>query len=264
MRGVICYYSGSGNTRLACRYIAKHIAETEFELVDIVKERQVDLEPYGVVGFAAFTDFWGPSQLFYDFVRGLPPQRGKLAFVFNTYGLISGKTLREMERLVAAQGLRVVTGHSLHTPENYPPMIVGGNGNETAPNEKELRAFDEFIAELDRVIAAAKAGQEIDKRNIRIGLLNGLLPMFARTRARADMGEKYVDAEKCTECGVCARVCPYGALTLQPKPVVDMSKCYGCWACYNHCPEQAIYTKKYRGVGHYPQPHERLREKLAL
>ena len=23
MRGVICYYSGSGNTKLACQYIAK-------------------------------------------------------------------------------------------------------------------------------------------------------------------------------------------------------------------------------------------------
>jgi Fe-S-cluster-containing hydrogenase component 2 len=41
-----------------------------------------------------------------------------------------------------------------------------------------------------------------------------------------------------------------------------MSKCYGCWSCYNHCPKKAIYTRKFRGVGHYPKPNDLLKEKL--
>lgn len=263
MKSAIYYYSGSGNTRLACRYITKHINGTDFDLIDITKEQETELEPYDIVGFAAFTDFWGPSQLFLDFVRSLPRQNDKLAFVFNTYGLISGKTLAVMEREVTARGFRVVSGYSLHVPENYPPMIVGGRGNEDAPSEKELHEFDEFIAELDQIIAEAKAGDEVKKRKVRVGLLNRLLPMFSRRRARDDMGEKFVDEKLCTECSICARVCPYGAIELRPQPLFDMNKCYGCWACYNHCPEKAIYTAKYRGVGHYPKPNEQLREKLA-
>lgn len=78
------------------------------------------------------------------------------------------------------------------------------------------------------------------------------------------MGEKYVVEEFCTECGVCEKGCPYGAIWLDPKPVFNMDRCHGCWSCYNHCPERAIYTKKYRGAGHYPRPSDLLREKLSI
>ena len=76
------------------------------------------------------------------------------------------------------------------------------------------------------------------------------------------MGEKFVDKSLCSECGICEKVCPYGAVELNPTPVFDQNKCYGCWSCYNHCPEKAIYTKKLRGVGHYSEPNEQLRKKL--
>ena len=70
----------------------------------VVKRKEVDLELYDVAGFATFTDFWAPPYLFQGFVEGLPQPEGKLAFVFNTYGALSGKTLRILERPVAAKG----------------------------------------------------------------------------------------------------------------------------------------------------------------
>ena len=107
-------------------------------------------------------------------------------------------------------------------------------------------------------------GDEIKPRNIRTGFLNNLFPKsFHRpTRAREDMGEKFVDESLCTECGICEKGCPYSAITLVPKPKFDTTKCYGCWYCYNHCPEKAIYTAKFKGEGHYPRPNEQLRAKL--
>jgi len=61
------------------------------------------------------------------------------------------------------------------------------------------------------------------------------------------MGEKFIEETLCNECGICKKLCPNGAIELNPKPVFDMDRCYGCWACYNHCPEKAIYTKKVKG-----------------
>jgi ferredoxin/flavodoxin len=263
MKGIICHYSGTGNTRLACRYIAGHL-QVPFELVDVVAEREVDLEPYDVVGFATFTDFWGPPYLFQAFIEGLPQQAGKLAFVFNTYGAMSGKTLRVLERAVAAKGFQVIAGHSLHTPENYPPMIARGMGAEGAPDGKEMAAFGAFISELGQFLERAQEGQQVESKKARIGLLNSILPSFSRTKARKDMGEKHVDATLCTECGVCAKQCPYGAIRLEPKPVFDMDACYGCWRCYNRCPEQAIHTDKFRGGPYYPRPNDQLRGKLEI
>ncbi len=261
MKGVICYYSGAGNTKLACRYIAGNVA-IPFDLVDVVKKKQVDLEPYDVVGFATFTDFWAPPYLFQAFIEGLPQQEGKLAFVLNTFGAFSGRTLRILERTVAAKGFVVIAGHSLHTPECYPPMIARGAGAEDAPDEEKMSDFDTFISELGRFLEQAQAGQRIEKQKVPVGLLNSILPPFPRTWARRDMGEKFVDESLCTECGTCEKGCPYNAIRLDPKPVFDMEMCYGCWRCYNRCPERAIYTAKFRGEPYYPRPNDQLREKL--
>ncbi len=35
MRGLICYYSGSGNTQLACEAIAARVGVIDFELFDV-------------------------------------------------------------------------------------------------------------------------------------------------------------------------------------------------------------------------------------
>ncbi|NOZ63569.1 MAG: hypothetical protein GXO71_01225 [Caldiserica bacterium] len=264
MKAILCYYSGSGNTKLACEYMAKNIKNIQIDLFNIVKTAPPDLEKYEVVGFATFANFLAPPYLMRSFLENLPRQDDKPAFVFNTYGLLSGKTLKILDKWATAKGFKVIAGHSLHTPENYPPMIVSGKGNEQAPNEKEMADFENFISELDQLFSRIKEGSRVERKRVRISLLNTLLPAFPPAKARKDMGEKYVDKKLCTECGICEGVCPYGAIKLNPKPIFDLNKCYGCWACYNHCPSRAIYTKKYKGAGHYPQPIEQLKKKLEI
>ena len=52
------------------------------------------------------------------------------------------------------------------------------------------------------------------------------------------------DGEKCTQCGVCASLCPYGALefdkTIDNVPRYTREYCFGCGWCVGHCREKAI------------------------
>jgi len=264
MKGIICYYSGSGNTKVGCQYIVKNVKNIEFDLFNIVKDGIPDLEIYNIVGFATFTNFLRPSYLVQTFIEKLPQQNNKLAFLFNTYGFISGKTQKILDNWVTARGFKVIAGYSLHATESYPPMIARGRGYEQSPSKKEMNEFNSFISDLDRLLYLLGEGKEIKRKKISIGLLDSLLPAFSPTEARKVMGEKYIDGALCTECGACEKICPYEAIKLGQKPIFDMNKCYGCWACYNHCPNKAIYTKKYRGIGHYPEPNNQLKEKLKV
>ena len=180
MKGITCCYSGAGNTKLACRYIAGRLG-IPFDVVDIVNSREDDLRPYDVVGFATFTDFLAPPYLYQVFVQGLPRPEGKPAFVSNTYGSISGKTLRILKRTVTAKGFVVIVGHSLHTPESYPPMIARGRGAERMPNEKMMRDLDSFISELGQSLTLMQKGQKIGSKRLSIGLMNSMLPALPRT-----------------------------------------------------------------------------------
>ena len=263
VRGVICYYSGSGNTRLACEYMAARIG-VSFDLVDVTNGGDVDLLSYDMVGLAASTDFWSIPRRFEEFLASLPPQSGTPAFVLNTYGLASGRTLRDLADQAMARGFAVFGGHSLRMPESYPPMIAGHMGFADQPKAKGMAKFEAFIGDIARALEAVGRGEGVESKPVRLSPLNYLGPARARTTARADMGEKFVDAALCIECGECAERCPYEAITLAPKPVFDMAKCYGCWRCYSQCPQHAVYTHKFRGGPYYPGPSERARDALSI
>jgi len=95
-----------------------------------------------------------------------------------------------------------------------------------------------------------------------VGVLVKVMPSFDSTQAKKDFGEQFLAEERCEECGVCAKLCPYSAIELTPKPVFDHQACYGCWSCYNHCRSQAIHTPKFTGDHQYPKPIDHVREVL--
>lgn len=221
------------------------------ELISIVNDDPADVQKYDLVGFAAPTDFWGPPVAVEAFIDSLPAAAGKPAFVFNTYGFYSGRTLKTLSALAAARGFTVICGQSFNMPENYPPLVAWGLKTRRAPAPREMRKLDRFISYLASRITAGGIPKAAP---IRIGPLNYLMPPGSRTISKNMMGPKRVDPDLCTQCGVCVKVCPYRAIELNPLPVFDEEKCFGCWSCFSNCPQRAIYTRKLRGRGHYTQP----------
>lgn len=73
----------------------------------------------------------------------------------------------------------------------------------------------------------------------------------------------HIDKSKCVECGLCAKVCPYSAITNHARPCensckvkaismdenkvasIDNDKCISCGACVYQCPFGAIMDKSY-------------------
>ena len=193
-----------------------------------------------------------------------------------------GKHFKHFAKLAHSKEFNVLCGHSLHTPESYPPMRVRNRTYDTSPNPKELEKFDNFILRLDNILKTVQSG-EIPKRDkIKIGFLGTVLPAYSRTKSKRDFGEQNIDKENCLyfkylkwveegehgkkppQCRICEKLCPYEAVQLDSNPVFDHNKCNGCWSCYNHCPEGAIYTVKFKGEGQYPKPSKELESKLAL
>lgn len=263
-KGIICFYSGSGNTKTACQYIAHKVTNVKFDFFDITINKTPVFNEYDIIGFATFADFGGPPYLMQQFIEKFDNMENKYAFVFNTFGFIGGKTLKVLGKLVKESGFKVIAGYSLHTPENYPPMITKGMANLQAPNEKEMKHFNDFIMKLDKLALLIQEKKEIKEKKIRVSIFNMLIPTHSRKHASKDMGEKFVDESLCNECKICEEMCPYNAIICDPIPVFDENKCYGCWACYHHCPKKAIYTKKYNGVGNYPKPCKEFIEKFDI
>lgn len=58
-----------------------------------------------------------------------------------------------------------------------------------------------------------------------------------------------IDSEKCTGCGLCAKICQYKAIAVLGKKVLVFGEmCHGCGGCYEVCPVNAI-TEVKREIG---------------
>lgn len=59
------------------------------------------------------------------------------------------------------------------------------------------------------------------------------------------------DQDKCTHCGSCEKVCPYGAISNSKEaPKYDDKICMGCGWCMGHCPAEGCIKMVKRGTDH--------------
>ncbi|MFW6172353.1 MAG: DUF362 domain-containing protein [Elusimicrobiota bacterium] len=54
-----------------------------------------------------------------------------------------------------------------------------------------------------------------------------------------------VNMHLCSECGMCAKICPVNAIELKTgEPFINKNNCIKCFCCAERCPEKAIYEDK--------------------
>jgi ferredoxin len=231
----IYYFSGTGNTLLACREVAETLGErgVEARLHPIEHSDPSKIVPGHTLGIAFPGAAAVTYPIVYDFIRGLPPGGGVGAFALATLG---GGTLN-------------VNGHirGMLEAKGYTPL-----------GAKEIRMpFNTLIRKYDdkRVKEQIKRGEKA-AHDFAVDLAEGeahwlripLLPDFAAwalgsRRAWSFYGSLtplHRDDEKCTGCGLCERICPAKAMRVGAR-VENLPGCQLCLRCVSYCPSEALY-----------------------
>lgn len=251
---MIFYFSGTGNSL----YAAKSIAQAQGDkLISIALEmRKEPSERIYTPGSAELIGFvypiyaWGPPKIVLDFVHTMHIA-GKKAYIFslNTCGSEEGNATQMLQKALLKHGLSLTSAFSISMPSNY---VTGEDVQPKAVQDEKNRQAEQKLAQINAILSSRQVGVfELRKGNrptLKTAIINPLFNGFARRT------KPFFATDACTHCGLCQKICPVQAITLEQKPVWGKA-CTQCLACINRCPVHAIqYGNATEGRGRYTHP----------
>jgi ferredoxin len=69
---------------------------------------------------------------------------------------------------------------------------------------------------------------------------------------------RLITTESCSQCGLCAESCPWGAIDPEDSRKRDYAKCMICYRCFKNCPWKAIQVTNEKFLAYLPQFETRL------
>ncbi len=255
------WFSGTGNTLLAAQAMAQVFQEEGWEvhLQPMTACDPARIAPRGWVGLAFPVACQTTYPLVWQFCQELAPGQGAPIFMVDTMAGYSGAIVGPLREVVRGRGYTPIGAREIIMPINYYRRRIAEEREQRQRERGQERAR---AYARDLLAGRARWGH--------VPVLPDLLRALVGSRwmwrwvAWTDSVLR-LDRERCTRCGLCARLCPIGNLTLDPWPRYQ-GRCQQCMRCLSYCPEQALALwglslEPYRAVpARALQPREELPE----
>lgn len=239
------WFSGTGNTLLAARALADalHAAGVDVRLHRLETADPVSvLRPGAVLGLAFPVSAGSTFPVVWRFIDALPPGQGRPVFMLATMASFSGLLVGPLKQCLRRRGYTPLAAQQLRMPANY--LFA-------RPLEACRGKLERGVARARRFAAALLDGSARWRRlsPLPCAWVRRLCRVVARSMA-ADGRRFHVDEDRCTRCGLCARLCPVANITLAGRAPAFAERCEQCQRCIAFCPVRAIRSTA-RAHGRY-------------
>jgi uncharacterized Fe-S center protein len=166
-------------------------------------------------------------------------KQGGIPFVTDTTTLYKGMKLNAAQ-LIQGAAMNGFTHASMNAPFIVADGLRGSDGIEIKINGEALDKITvaSGIAQADSMIVISHGkGHPASGFGGAVKHLGmGCLDRAGKIKVH-EVGRPSIDPEKCTQCGDCVQVCPWGAIT---PPRIDHKICCGELSCADACQQEAI------------------------
>jgi ferredoxin len=244
----IFYFTSTGNSLAAAKAIDKARLISIPQILDDPKIEYGD----DVIGIVFPIYGFGLPKMVRRFL-----EKASLAaeyiFALGTYGNMPGACMRNAQIDAAKRGIRIDYAESLLMVDNYLPGFEIKDQISKLPQKKT----DENLARIVADIGARKKLSTAAPLGARV--FTALIQAGEKLVMRDTQARNYIVNDNCIKCGICAKVCPSGNVTVAEK-VTFADKCEWCLGCVHLCPQNAIHLKIERSSARWRHPDVSLAE----
>ncbi len=256
MQIALGYFTSTGNTLWIVRHAERYMKDLGYEVktFDVVEGNGEFFSEYKKIGL--FFPVWGSDmpEPMKRVVNSLSDDagRGRKIFIVSNYGLFSGDTGMFWKKRLEEKGFEVFYVNSIKMIENM--HVPGFNMVKIPEGRSRSRLLEDARKELHKICRDVVKQLNTYGDSGFIKAVGGKVQRLFAHRFILRLKERFsVKEDRCTNCGLCVKLCPVGNISLESGKVEFGNECVVCLKCYNLCPEDAVLigdkssdTKKFR------------------
>lgn len=238
----LVYFSPTGTTRKIIEGIARGIKQSSVEIVDITRpetrkqQLQTSEDELLVVGVPVYSGRLPAIAI--EWLHTIIARNTPTVCIVVYGNREYDDALLELKDTMVKQGCMPIAGaayvgeHSFSNSET--PIAVA------RPDNNDIELAELFGQKVNEKLLSITSIDQIS--NIPVPGSNPY-KSYKDPRALIPLVDFIAISDKCLQCGVCAQVCPVGAIDLEDSALIDKEKCIVCCACIKGCPENARTMK---------------------
>jgi len=262
MRALICYFSGTGNTKRVVNKYAESLTTlgVKVDVHNIEDEFIYDINQYDLIGLGyPIHAFNAPSNVL-KFVKTLPKAKlQKKAFIVKTSGeplALNNISSIKIEKMFKKRNMILTNEYHYVMPYN---IIF---------RHSDAMAFKMWQTAQDVIPVDCK--EIVNGMPSRLGrvLFGGVLAWLFRIEHWGGRfnGKRYKVKDSCVKCQMCVKICPTHNITFENGVFHFGNKCLMCMRCAHLCNKDAIKIGlferwKVNGVYSFKEPNSQEQEK---
>ncbi len=240
MKGILYYFSGTGNTKWIAdvfkRCFKRHNIDLDLLSIENIEEVKLKEFNFLIIGAPVYAE--AQPRIVDNFLRKIPnSKKGLKTIVYATQGGNSSAAPYIMAKNLEKKGYKILVQAPIKMPNNYYFAL----GKEPTFNDQQeiLINAENKIKKLVEDFMNNKMKKESSL--VRMNLGKVCSKFF--TRMLPKLSKNITATSDCMKCGLCLMNCPKSNITFEDGKAAFHSKCMLCLRCIYICPVNAVRYK---------------------
>ena len=230
-------FSGTGNTYLLVKKMQETFTEHNIkcQVHYISSDSKPCFNTIHTLGLAFPIACSSTYPVVWKFIDSLPTTNSQTqAFLLTSFAGQDGAISAQIYSVLKRKGYQMTGYSGVLMPNNFLIRKINRTHNEKLITNGKIK-----VKKFAENLIAGKADYKIANR-IR-GMFGKIAAtVFLKTGFFQKLAKIKIDKNKCTECGICAKICPVENITIiAGKPTIG-DHCQECMRCLGYCPSEAI------------------------